>query len=242
MTITCAHRGDPTHAPESTLAGFQMAAELGVEMVEFDVHLTADGQLVVMHDGSVDRCTDGTGKIADMTLQQVQSLDAGSWFGPEFAGQRVPTFAQAAAALPAPIWLNIHLKTVDQAASLGFEETFVQAFKQANLRGRAHVVHHDLESLNRVRTLFPELALGWLPMCSDGLEYIRRSRSAGFTVLQPGRDMMSAEFCRAAHEAGMTANVFYANTAPDMRQYIEWGVDGILTDDPRLLQEVRGEL
>lgn len=241
MTTTCAHRGDPTHAPEATLAGFRRAVELGVEMVELDVHQSRDGALVVMHDPTVDRCTDGSGAIADMTLEQIKALDAGGWFAPEFAGERVPTFGEAAAALPPPMWLNIHLKTVDTSGALGFEERFMDAFRQAGLEGRAHIVHDFLESLDRVRTIAPNVPCCWLPMCEDGLEYIRRAKAVGFGILQPGRGMMSAEFCAAVHEADMTANVFYANTAEDMRQYMDWGIDGILTDDPQLMQEVRGK-
>jgi len=242
MTINCAHRGDPTHAPEATIAGFKLAVEMCAEMTELDVHLCADNELIVMHDGTVDRCTDGTGAIAEMTLAQIKDLDAGIKFSQEFRGERVPTFAEAAAALPAPMWLNIHLKTVDPSGASEFEKRFMDAFAEAGLKGRAHIVHDFLESLDRVRTIDPEVPCCWLPMCEDGFEYIRRSKMAGFDILQPGRGMMSAEFCQAVHEAGMTANVFYANTEEDMRQYIAWGIDGILSDDPALLQEVRRNL
>lgn len=242
MTITCAHRGDPTHAPEATVASFEMAARLGVEMVEFDVHLTADSKLVIMHDFTVDRCTDGSGEIAAMTLDQIKRLDAGSYFGAQFAGQRVPTFEEAVAALPTPICLNIHLKTADETGTRDFEAIFVEALKASGAADRAHIVHDYLESLVRVRAIDPSLPCCWLPMCEDGFEYIRRSRAAGFSILQPGRKMMSPEFCRAVREAGMTANVFYANTEQDMREYMDWGIGGILTDDPALLQKVRGKL
>jgi glycerophosphoryl diester phosphodiesterase len=238
MTVNCAHRGDPTHAPESTLASFERAVTLGAPMVELDVNLTVDGHLVVMHDPTVDRCTNGSGTIAEMTFEQIRALDAGSWFAPEFAGQKVPTFEEAAAALPAPMWLNLHLKTKDTSGSLGFEQRFMDAFAAAGLKGRAHIVHDYLESLDRVRTIDPEVPCCWLPMCSDGFEYIRRSKAAGFNILQPDRSVMSAEFCAAVHEAGMTANVFYANTEEDMRLYIGYGIDGILTDNPCLLQQV----
>lgn len=240
MTAICAHRGDPTHAPEATVASFSLAAQLGVEMVEFDVHTTSDGGLVIMHDHTVDRCTDGTGRIEEMTLEQVRSLDAGSRFSAEFAGQKVPTLSEAIAALPAPIWLNIHLKTVDAACSLGFEARFMESLHASGAASRAHIVHDCLESLDRLRTLDPSIPCCWLPMCEDGMDYIRRSKAAGFSILQPGRNMMSAEFCRAVKEAKMTANVFYANAAEDMRLYMEWGIDGILTDDPTLMKEVRG--
>ena len=240
MTINVAHRGNPDEAPESTLAAFASALEIGVDMIEFDVHRLADGELAVMHDPTVDRCTDGTGALAEMTIGKVRGLDAGAWFSPEFAGQRVPTLAEALAAIPAPVRLNIHLKTVrDEDES--FEESVLEHIRAAGAEERALIVHHHQPSLDRLRAVAPELEYCLLPMCSDGLEYIGRANAEGFKVLQPGRGMMSEDFCEAVHERGMHANVFYADTREDMEQYIAWGIDGILTNRPRLLREVLGQ-
>lgn len=241
MTINVAHRGDPEHAPESTLPAFAAAVALGVDMVEFDVHRLADGALVVMHDATVDRCTDGSGALAEMTLAEVRALDAGSWFAAEFAGTRVPTLAETLAAIPAPILLNIHLKTVPDP-SWGFEQSVPAEIEAADAAPRALIVHHDLPTLERVRALAPELRYCLLPDGPDGFAYIDRAARAGFDVLQPGRSMMSAEFCRAVHDAEMTANVFYADDADTMRRYIAWGIDGILTNRPCLLAEVLAEM
>lgn len=241
MTINVAHRGDPEHAPESTLPAFAAAVALGVDMVEFDVHRLADGALVVMHDATVDRCTDGSGALAEMTLAEVRALDAGSWFAAEFAGTRVPTLAETLAAIPAPILLNIHLKTVPDP-SWGFEQSVLAEIEAADAAHRALIVHHDLPTLERVRALAPELRYCLLPDGPDGFAYIDRAARAGFDVLQPGRSMMSAEFCRAVHDAEMTANVFYADDADTMRRYIAWGIDGILTNRPCLLAEVLAEM
>jgi glycerophosphoryl diester phosphodiesterase len=241
VTINVAHRGDPEHAPESTLPAFAAAVALGVDMVEFDVHRLADGALVVMHDATVDRCTDGSGALAEMTLAEVRALDAGSWFAAEFAGTRVPTLAETLAAIPAPILLNIHLKTVPDP-SWGFEQSVPAEIEAADAAPRALIVHHDLPTLERVRALAPELRYCLLPDGPDGFAYIDRAARAGFDVLQPGRSMMSAEFCRAVHDAEMTANVFYADDADTMRRYIAWGIDGILTNRPCLLAEVLAEM
>lgn len=241
MTINVAHRGDPEHAPESTLPAFAAAVALGVDMVEFDVHRLADGALVVMHDATVDRCTDGSGALAEMTLAEVRALDAGSWFAAEFAGTCVPTLAETLAAIPAPILLNIHLKTVPDP-SWGFEQSVLAEIEAADAAHRALIVHHDLPTLERVRALAPELRYCLLPDGPDGFAYIDRAARAGFDVLQPGRSMMSAEFCRAVHDAEMTANVFYADDADTMRRYIAWGIDGILTNRPCLLAEVLAEM
>lgn len=93
-TIICAHRGLDDSTPENTPAAFEAALKRGMA-VEFDVQMTADGHLVIMHDDTVDRTTDGSGHVARMNLHDLKGLDAGSWFGSQFAGQRVPTFAEA---------------------------------------------------------------------------------------------------------------------------------------------------
>ncbi|MCI0439653.1 MAG: hypothetical protein L0177_11055 [Chloroflexi bacterium] len=93
-TVICAHRGLDDSAPENTLAAFEAALDRGMA-IEFDIQMTADGHLVIMHDQAVDRTTNGSGRVSEMTLSELRKLDAGSWFGPEFAGQRVPTFDEA---------------------------------------------------------------------------------------------------------------------------------------------------
>src|SRR5687767_7844700 len=96
------HRGAAGLAPENTLASFRRAWELGADIVELDVHLTTDGQVIALHDATLDRTTSGTGPVAVLTLAEVQSLDAGSQFAPEFAGERVPTLAEVLGSPPDP--------------------------------------------------------------------------------------------------------------------------------------------
>ncbi len=241
VTLNIAHRGDPSNAPENTLPAFEAALRIGVDMVEFDVHQLADGALAVMHDATVDRCTDGSGSLGEMTLAELRRLDAGSWFAPAFAGLRVPTMQEALDAIPPPTLLNIHLKPAGDGSGR-FEAAVLECIEGAAAGPRALVVHHDLPTLNRLRERAPELRYCLLPAGPDGFEYIRRAAGEGFGVLQPGRAMMSAEFCRAVHDAEMTANVFYADDADTMRRFIEWGIDGILTNDPRLLADVLVEM
>jgi glycerophosphoryl diester phosphodiesterase len=106
----CAHRGAMTSHPENTLSAFKEAIQLGAHMIELDVRLTKDQKLVILHDATVDRTTDGSSTLADLTLAEVKSLDAGSWKSAEFKDEKIPTFAEALAVMPDNIWLNIHLK------------------------------------------------------------------------------------------------------------------------------------
>ncbi len=106
----CAHRGAMDTHPENTVAAFREAARLGVQMIEFDVRMTKDDKLVILHDETVDRTTNGHGAVKDKTLAEVKELDAGSWKSATFKGERIPTLREALTVMPQNIWLNVHLK------------------------------------------------------------------------------------------------------------------------------------
>jgi glycerophosphoryl diester phosphodiesterase len=115
VTLRIGHRGAAAVAPENTIASFRRAVELGAQAVELDVQRTKDGHLVVMHDDTVDRTTDGTGHVAELTLARIRRLDAGSWNGTAFAGERVPTLDELGDALRPEILLFVEIKgTADQ--------------------------------------------------------------------------------------------------------------------------------
>lgn len=106
----CAHRGAMDTHPENTVAAFREAVRLGVHMIEFDVRMTKDGKLVILHDETVDRTTNGHGAVKDKTLDEIKQLDAGSWKSTIFKNERIPTLREALAVMPLNIWLNVHLK------------------------------------------------------------------------------------------------------------------------------------
>jgi len=238
MTINVAHRGDSGDCPENTLAAFRSALALGVDMIELDVWWTADQALAVTHDPTVDRCTNGVGVLEQMTWQEIRSLDAGAWQGQEFAGEPVPSLGEALDTIGPPTQINMHLKTCSDDPA--FERQVYEEIIRAGARERALLVHDFWPSLQRLRDLDGALEPCLLPRgeTSDWREYISDSLSRGLRVLQPGRDMMSAEFCEAVREHGLQANVFYADTEEDMRQYIAWGIGGILTNFPTRLRAV----
>jgi len=122
----CAHRGCMDTHPESTLPAFRQAIALGAHMIEFDVQLSRDSQMVVMHDATVDRTTTGTGNVADLSLAELRKLDAGAKKDARFAGTPVPTFEEVLAIMPRNVWLNCHLKggaDVGRAAALLLQKT-----------------------------------------------------------------------------------------------------------------------
>ncbi|WP_375221992.1 glycerophosphodiester phosphodiesterase, partial [Symbiobacterium thermophilum] len=161
MPQVIGHRGAAGTHPENTMVSFRRAFELGVDGIEFDVHRTADGHLVVIHDPAVDRTTDGSGLVMAMTLEQIRALDAGSWKDPRFAGERVPTLQELVRATPPGVRLYLELK----AGSVhypGIEQELVDLLKAEGVLDRTQVSSFDHRALVKLKEICPELPLGML--------------------------------------------------------------------------------
>lgn len=232
--VVCAHRGNSSAFPENTLPAFRSAVELGTDMIEFDVCSTRDGYSVLCHDATVDRTTDGAGRVEDLTVTQIRRLDAGSWKGPEFAGTRMPTLAEALDDLPTGMLLNIHVKpdALDMERLL---QDVTGEIRRRRLYDTAFIASEAAE-IRRIHDLDPQIRTCCLSgQTSKG--YIEFSASLGCRILQPGHELTTSEFVRRAHDRGMTVNVFYADTEEEMTRLIDCGADGILTNYPaRLLR------
>ena len=140
--ITVGHRGTVRFAPENTIAAFEKAIELGMDLIEIDVRETKDGHLVIMHDETVDRTTDGTGRVSELTLERIKQLDAGSWFGAQFKGERVPTLDEALKAMKGRALPDIDFKA-------GTPEKLVAAVARHQLSGKATLYCGDWDLLRR---------------------------------------------------------------------------------------------
>ena len=127
----CAHRGASDTHPENTLAAFREAIMLGAQMIEFDVALTKDNHAILMHDATVDRTTNGKGRVADLTFAEIRKLDAGKWKNSKYSGERVPTLREALDMMPENIWLNVHLKGDAQLAKTSAAKTTEECKKCA---------------------------------------------------------------------------------------------------------------
>jgi glycerophosphoryl diester phosphodiesterase len=144
----CAYRGASNTHPENTRAAFREAIRLGAHMVEMDVCFTQDRQLVLMHERTVDRTTNGSGAVADLTLEEIKRLDAGSWKSSQFVGEQVPTLQEALQMMPTNIWLNLHLKGGRElgervAQTIVEEERLHQAFLGVNSEAAAAALDVD---------------------------------------------------------------------------------------------------
>lgn len=226
-THASAHRGDSKSAPENTLPAFASAVRKGAHQIEFDVKLSKDGFLVLMHDGTVDRTTNGKGKVADLTFQELCSLDAGSWFSPRFEGTRIPTLQEALETIPAKIMCNVHLSDVPdlaaQTARVIVEmgrvgQCVLACTRQQAVEARAIAPKLRICNMSGQRRFLPAYV-------KDTIE-----ARADFIQVMSGLDGL-ADAVRELHEHRISVNYFGAQEESLIHRLVQAGVDYILTDD-----------
>jgi glycerophosphoryl diester phosphodiesterase len=234
--LVIGHRGIASRAPENTLASYRQAIELGIAVVECDVHLTADGVPVAIHDDDLLRTTGVAGKIADFTRAEIEELDAGSWKGPEFANERIPTLEQLLELTRDRAVLVVELKDPNAVQAV------VDAMRKCGVKSDGVVIFAwDVETLDRVRALEPELSTTLLvkrpPVDAaqrERLFSLARSHEIPRLGVE-NRDLDRALF-RRAHDAGLEVWVWTVNQPEEMRRLAEWGADGIISDYPDVAQ------
>jgi glycerophosphoryl diester phosphodiesterase len=176
-----AHRGASAYAPENTLAAFRLAIEQRADWLELDVQQTKDGQLVVFHDLRMERTSNGHGALRDLTLEQVQQLDAGSWYGPQFAGERIPTFEEVVALAQAN-GIRIFPEIKDPRLYPGIEERMAAVISAYEYEDSTIVQSFDMTSLDRLRQINPHLKLAALYTAASPL---RGDPPPGVSVIGP---------------------------------------------------------
>lgn len=230
MTLRIGHRGAAGTHPENTMVSFRRALELGVDGIEFDVQRTRDGHLVVIHDGMVDRTTNGSGLVMSFTLEELKALDAGSLKGAQFAGEPIPTLQELIRSTPRELFLFLELK----AGSIhypGIEEELVQQLHQEGALGRVQVSSFDHHALKRVGELDPAIPLGVL-YSERLLDPVGMAKAIGAEALHPAWEWITPDFVAAAHEAGLKVNTWTVNHPFAIERLRQFGVDGIMSDYP----------
>jgi glycerophosphoryl diester phosphodiesterase len=234
--LIIAHRGASAVAPQNTLAAFRRAAELGADGVELDVHLSADGVPVVIHNFDVDGLTDGIGKVTDKTLAELKELDAGEKFAPQFAGERIPTLAEVLEALEGKLLVNVELKDVSPAG-VGLEEPVAEVVRQHGMESKVLFSSFNPFTLRRMRPLAPNIPSGLL-YAHDLPTYLRRAWLGPFTpheARHPDAEMTDARLVKWCHARKLRINVWTVDDPAEMKRLIALGVDGIITNKPDVL-------
>lgn len=249
--LALAHRGWSAVAPENTLAAFRLAAELGVG-VELDVGLCATGEVIVMHDDTLDRTTDGFGAIESTRIEDIRMLDAGTWFDPAFLGEPVPTLDAALAELGGRVLVNIELKTTDQREQLA--RAVIAAIERAGpeTRARVFVSSFDPFLLEQVRAIDPTLVRGQILASFDESElawYEKRAlqglvlnHRAQPDLLIVEDEWLTEDWQRAMQARGYRVLVWTVNERERAAVLRDRGVDGIISDAPDIPAEVLGIL
>jgi glycerophosphoryl diester phosphodiesterase len=239
--LIIAHRGFSGAAPENTLAAFQKAIEAGSDMIELDVHLSRDGEVVVIHDGTLNRTTTGKGKVSDHTLEELKQLDSGSWFGPAFAGQRIPMLQEVLDLCRNRILVNIELKAegLGRYTVIDLSDRSLQEAEKAGMAGQVLFSSFDLAAIERIQMKKPGMPVALitaLPWNSPA----DLAKEMCFTILNCRSKTLSRNNLSKAHQEGLQVNVWTVNDEKEMAQFVSLGVDGIITNYPdRLLRTLK---
>jgi glycerophosphoryl diester phosphodiesterase len=234
VTLNIAHRGASALAPENTMAAFEKAVDLGADVLELDLHLTRDNELVVIHDDSLDRTTDGRGPVHERSLKDLKRLDAGLWFGQGFVGQRIPTLAEVLDRFAGKVPLALEIKA-GSTFFPGIEEKVVSVLRRHSAIEYSAVASFDHYALRRVKEVEPALRTAALLVGRPvSISAIAGPGKADAMALEASLvTRTEAEACRAA---GLQLVVWVVNEPARMRHFIDLGVDGIITDRPDLLR------
>lgn len=238
--LSIAHRGYSKIAPENTLAAFRRAIEQNPDYIECDIHRTKDGKIVVCHDPKVDRCTNGSGAIVEMTYDELRALDAGSWFGAEFAGEKLPSFDEyldlfSPGGGPRP---QIELKVE------GLEEDVSAAILAHGLEKEAMVISFHYSVGLRLHEVNANLMFGALKSSRTELSDAEAAALVDDAVAVKA-DLFAFNYpyitpamVSAAHAAGLKMAGWTIDAEDDMRKWAAMGVDCITSNDIVLLNNV----
>lgn len=237
--VIFAHRGASAHAPENTLAAFRLALEQGADGIELDAKCTLDGEVVVMHDASLQRTTGGIGKVWEHTLAEIKQLDAGRWKGVEFTGERVPTLREVFAAFGGKLIINVELTNYGHIND-GLVEKVLALAAEFKLEDSILLSSFSPQNIRRARQINPQipaalLALRGLPGAFSRSRWMVPTSPLG---LHPYWTDVTPKLVQAEKARGRFINVWTVNNPGEIRRLKDLGVDGLFTDDPLMARHV----
>ncbi len=242
--VIIGHRGAMGYVPENTLLSFEEAIRRGADLVEMDVQLTADNQVVVMHDTSVDRTTNGQGMVRDLPLKKIQSFDAGGWYGQDYSKEYVPSLSDVIRRFRARkstrhqlVGLIIELKTV-RGSGGSLADAVVAQLQRDDFIDRVFIISFDTVALQEVRVANKHVPTGLLYSEEGDESRITQARTIGAQALFPRKTCITARGVLAAHKAGLAVATWTANTKNEMKRMMTCGVDCIATNYPDRLRSL----
>ena len=237
-TRVIAHRGFSGAAPENTIAAVRAAIKIGADMAEIDVTLTADGHIVVIHDETLDRTTNGSGKVSDFNRAELQLLDAGTWFAPTFAGERIPSLDAVLDEIEDRILLNVEIKS--EAVDRGIVPMVASAIRKQRMVDQVVVSSFSPTALEQMRSEAPEIrtAVLYNTKFHKGQDSVEIVTDLGATVFNIKRQRLTGKMMRRCREHDIPVGIYTVNKPARMRRLVKKGIDAIFTDNPDRLLEL----
>ncbi len=245
--LVIAHRGASGLAPENTLAAFQQAIDLGVDRIEMDLRLSIDGEVVIIHDKTIMRTTNGWGSVRKLSLKRLQKYSAGSWFHPDFSAERVPTFREVLELVQGRATLLLEVKD-GSPYHHGIEQNIIQLINEFKAHDWCIIQSFNDRVLGNFRKL-PELQsdmqklfeafIPVAPFYGGSRFSYKRIRTYNFAEeVNINYRYVNPRVVRKVHELGKKVNVWTVNQPENLQKYVEMGVDGIITDFPDRLNKI----
>jgi len=236
--LSVAHRGDRERCPENTLAAFRSALEKGADALELDVFLTKDGELVVHHDYTLERTTNGAGYIGDYTLQELKALDAGSWFGARFAGERLPTLGEVLELRHTRENTKVRFEIEMRTPSYAFLERLLGVLDHYGAEEDVELTSPHVPLLGAVKKRRPSLRTGlfvqpfpaWLPHKVGQQHVLGYLALLDASVAHLPSGLLDASFVRQLHEGGFLVHGADLNTEEEMVHALHLGLEQVSTD------------
>lgn len=237
-----AHRGASAYAPENTLASFELALRQEADGVELDVKLTADGHVVVFHDQTVDRTTNGKGHVAQMTLAELRKLDAGSYFDIAFRGETIPTLEEVIKAVGQLTFINIELSN-NTSKFDNLPEKVAAIVSRLKVTHRVMFSSFNPVALYKIHRLLPQTPFGLLAYSGFAGAWARSwlGRLLSYQAVHPDFNDVTPSFVKQVHQHGARVYVWTVDNENDIRRLLGYGVDGIITNDPIVARKVASE-
>lgn len=243
--VVIGHRGASAYYPENTMAAFRAAHKMGAEMIELDILLSKDGVPVVIHDETLKRTTNGSGKVPDYTLAELKQLDAGSWFSKEFAGEKIPSLEEVLKFARGTISLNIEIKTeaVTDLAAGGIEEKSLELVKEYGMEEYVLFSSFDYRAIKHLRELDKNIATALLYERRQSKQKPPELLSSEYQTqaFNCSKKQLSGKWMKALKESGIPVLVYTVNKDKEMKKLIDMGVSGIFSDKPDVLKRIWDE-
>ncbi|WP_211748570.1 glycerophosphodiester phosphodiesterase [Paenibacillus sp. Marseille-Q4541] len=232
--LIIAHRGAKGEAPENTIAAFELALEQGCDAFELDIHLSQDGEIMVIHDDTVNRTTNGEGKVKDMTFSELRMLDAGQWFDSSYEGQVIPTLKEVFDLAPDHLIINVEIKG---GISEGVEEKLLALLEDYDMFERVVVSSFHFDSLRTLESLNPEVKTGLLYTQNFACpKQLPEAAGVNAYSLHPYFIQLEEGDYDSVQQEGVQIFAWTVNEVVDMQKLLEIGIDGIITDYPGRLK------